>query len=120
MGEMLAQTERAKGELKRGPAVTPRNHGKADAPPTLADLGLSKRESADAQKLAALTPTPSARRRQSKSTEAVRRRKVRRLQPPHLYVTSTVPNAPPGHVNAGAAEIPRVAPLRPRSPLTCT
>ena len=53
MGEMLALTERAKGAKGIGPviAVTPRNH---NAPPTLAALGLTKRESAQAQKLAAL------------------------------------------------------------------
>jgi ParB family chromosome partitioning protein len=51
MGEMLRQTERAKGELKRGPVVTARNHGET---PTLESLGLTKRESTEAQKLAAL------------------------------------------------------------------
>jgi hypothetical protein len=51
MGEMLRQTERAKGRLKRGPVVTARNHGDA---PSLSTLGLSKRESAAAQELAAL------------------------------------------------------------------
>jgi hypothetical protein len=40
VGEMLKQTERAKGELKRGPVVTERNHGE---PPTLAELGLTER-----------------------------------------------------------------------------
>lgn len=46
MGEMLAKTERATGELKRGPVVIACNHGDV---PTLADLGLSKRESSEAQ-----------------------------------------------------------------------
>jgi hypothetical protein len=50
MGELLAQTKRAKGYLKRGPVVTPRNHGET---PTLSDFGITKRESSEAQKLAA-------------------------------------------------------------------
>jgi MT-A70 len=49
MGQMLAQTPRNEGLLKRGPAVTHGNHGKH---PTLADLGLTKRDSAEAQALA--------------------------------------------------------------------
>jgi ParB family chromosome partitioning protein len=52
MGQVLMQTERAKGKLKRGPVVTARNHG--EQTPTLASLGLVKRESAEAQKLAAI------------------------------------------------------------------
>jgi hypothetical protein len=47
MGEMLAETERAKGELKRGSVVPPGNRG--ESPPTLAELGLSKKESSRAQ-----------------------------------------------------------------------
>ena len=47
MGQMLLETERAKGNLKVGPVVPAGDHGK----PTLAELGLSKRESADAQLL---------------------------------------------------------------------
>ena len=35
MGEMLKDTERAKGDLKRGPVVPLSNHG--EQPPTLAD-----------------------------------------------------------------------------------
>jgi hypothetical protein len=57
MGEMLTATERAKGaaaggkkDSPRGPLVLPR-----DTEPTLADLGLTKRESADAQLLAELS-----------------------------------------------------------------
>ena len=42
--QLPLETERAKGELKRGPVVTTRNHGD---PPTLATLGLTKRESAE-------------------------------------------------------------------------
>lgn len=59
MGEMLAATERAKGAQKtggpgrgkRGNIVLPRL---SDDEPTLSDLGITKRESAEAQKLAAL------------------------------------------------------------------
>lgn len=56
MGEMLAQTERAKnkpgpGRGKAGKDALP---ALCDSPPTLADLGISKVESSRAQKLAAL------------------------------------------------------------------
>jgi hypothetical protein len=51
MGEMLAETERAKGKLKRGPVVTTSDHGET---PTLAELGLTKNEASRAQRLAAL------------------------------------------------------------------
>lgn len=56
LGEMLAATERAGGALRKGnsPAVTAGDHG--EPAPTLADLGVSKRESAEAQALAALPP----------------------------------------------------------------
>jgi hypothetical protein len=49
MGEMLAQTERAQG--KRTDLVTSCNQ--VDKP-TLSDLGLTKRESAEAQMLASI------------------------------------------------------------------
>ena len=61
MGEMLAATARAKPpnpkppKDRKSPAVTD------VPPPTLSELGLSKRESADAQKLAALTPETFAK-----------------------------------------------------------
>jgi hypothetical protein len=43
MGEILAKTPRAKGAKGIGPiAVTTRNH---NDPPTLADIGITKRES---------------------------------------------------------------------------
>ncbi len=48
LGEMLAATERAKG--KRTDLVTTSNQ--VDDKPTLTDLGITKRESAEAQKLA--------------------------------------------------------------------
>jgi hypothetical protein len=53
MGEMLAATPRAEGARGVGPpiAVTPRNR---NTPPTLEELGITKRESAEAQRLAAL------------------------------------------------------------------
>lgn len=51
MGEMLLATERATGSLKRGPVVTKGNHGEA---PTLSALGLTKKESAQAQRVGGL------------------------------------------------------------------
>ena len=51
LGEMLKAAPKAKGELRRGAKLEPRGN---DAP-KLADLGLSKKESAVAQKLAALS-----------------------------------------------------------------
>jgi len=50
MGEMLSQTERADG----GDAMRARLHGVTEQPPTLSDLGLTKRESAEAQMLASI------------------------------------------------------------------
>jgi hypothetical protein len=50
LGEMLQASPRAKGEILRGTKKEPR----AIDAPTLEDLGLSKKESAVAQKLAAL------------------------------------------------------------------
>jgi hypothetical protein len=47
MGEILRQTERAKGQLKIGPQLPRVTTGI----PTLTDLGLTKRESAEAQML---------------------------------------------------------------------
>lgn len=52
MGEFLKQMPKATGELKRGPAVPERNHG--EQPPTLADIGITKKQSSTAQKLASL------------------------------------------------------------------
>ena len=51
MGEMLKATKRAKGQLKH--AVTSGNRDEEKLP-TLADLGVSKRESVEAQTLAAM------------------------------------------------------------------
>jgi len=51
MGEMLKATERSKGELKQGPVVT---HSDCGNTPTLAELGVTKRESSEAQFLADL------------------------------------------------------------------
>lgn len=53
LGEMLTATPKAKGEIRRGTKTEPREN----EPPTLAELGLSKKESAVAQKLAALPET---------------------------------------------------------------
>ena len=53
MGGLLLATERAKGARGVGPkiVVTPRNR---NDPPTIKEIGVSKRESAEAQRLAAL------------------------------------------------------------------
>jgi len=67
MGQMLKETERAKGELKRGPVVTTRNHGD---PPTLATLGITKRESAEAQMLAELSENEFMDVKAGKKTKA--------------------------------------------------
>ncbi|MCX5653384.1 MAG: hypothetical protein NTY65_01865 [Planctomycetota bacterium] len=59
MGEMLAQTPRAKGARAGGKKESSRGHymQPRDNTPTLSALGISKRESAEAQKLADL-PEP--------------------------------------------------------------
>ena len=49
LGEFLARAPKANGKLKRGPAVPAENHGE---PPTLAESGITKRESFQAQKVA--------------------------------------------------------------------
>lgn len=51
-GEMLAQTEKAGGSLKRGPVVVADDHGK---PATLADMGITKDQSSNWQALASMT-----------------------------------------------------------------
>ena len=51
LGEMLKATPKAKGEILRGDKLEPRG----DEAPTLADLGLTKKESMVAQKLANLS-----------------------------------------------------------------
>jgi N6-adenosine-specific RNA methylase IME4 len=54
LGEMLRESERASGAKGIGPIAVPAcNHNQ---PPTLADLGLSKRQSSEAQTLAAAPP----------------------------------------------------------------
>ena len=53
MGELLRDTERAKGAKGIGPAIAVTGCDRND-PPTLAELGITKRESSKAQKLAAL------------------------------------------------------------------
>ena len=64
LGEMLAETPLNKGEILRGSVLVPRGEARGSqseprgtAAPTLADLGLTKKESAVAQKLAALPET---------------------------------------------------------------
>lgn len=55
MGEMLAATERAKGTDKGGRKSLDGNRAlPPNPPPTIFEIGLTKRESAEAQKLAAL------------------------------------------------------------------
>jgi hypothetical protein len=51
LGEVLARTPKHKGRLKRGSAVPEGNHGE---PSTLAELGITKQFSSQAQKLAAV------------------------------------------------------------------
>jgi hypothetical protein len=51
MGEMLRETERARGQLKVGPQLPEVTTGA----PTLASLGLTKRESSEAQVLAGIS-----------------------------------------------------------------
>jgi len=65
---MLAATksERAKGTLKRGAAVPERNTGE----PTLAELGVTRKEALRAQRLASL---PAAKR-EAVITDALTRR----------------------------------------------
>ena len=63
MGEMLAATKRAKGTLKRGPAVPPRYSGDA---PTLAEIGVSRKEAAAAQFLATLPEASGHKKRLDK------------------------------------------------------
>jgi hypothetical protein len=49
MGEFLKSMPKATGVLRQGPVVPDRDHGE---PATLADIGITKKESARAQKLA--------------------------------------------------------------------
>jgi hypothetical protein len=52
MGEILLQTERAKGTDKAGkPSLDGSRALPSNPPPTLSEIGLSKRESSEAQKL---------------------------------------------------------------------
>ena len=60
MGEFLKAMPKATGALREGPAVPERNHG--EQPPTLADIGITKKQSHVAQKLAAI-PEPEFRER---------------------------------------------------------
>ena len=60
---MLAATKRAKGTLKRGPAVPPGYSGDA---PTLAEIGVSRKEAAAAQFLATLPEASGHKKRLDK------------------------------------------------------
>jgi len=55
MGELLAATERAKGTDKAGrPKIDGNRALPSNPPPTLAEIGVTKRASAEAQELAAI------------------------------------------------------------------
>ena len=60
MGEFLKAMPKATGALREGPVVPERNHG--EQPPTLASIGITKKQSHVAQKLAAI-PDPEFRER---------------------------------------------------------
>jgi len=93
MGEMLLATERAKppGRPKKSvtagdrfnqetelPVVTSGNHG--DKPPTLEELGVTKRESAEAQMLAALPDATFDSIKSGDKTRVEVRREARRTE----------------------------------------
>jgi site-specific DNA-methyltransferase (adenine-specific) len=70
MGEYLKAGPKNEGHLKRGPVVPNRNHGELVPPPTLAELGISKKQSAQAQALATVkekAPELHARIREGKA-----------------------------------------------------
>ncbi len=97
MGEMLAQTERDKGGRppETGNATLP-----VSTSPTLADLGLTKRDSAEAQKLAALPEESFERVRSGDQTraEALREQSKRERKP--------APELPPGKFRVLYADPP--------------
>ena len=77
IGGMLEATERAKGKLKQNTAVTSCNHGA----PTLEELGLSKRESSDAQVLASLPQASFDAVRDGKKSLAQVRKEIKDAAP---------------------------------------
>ena len=76
MGEMLRETERAKGVLKVGPQLPNVTTGQ----PTLAELGLTKRESAEAQKLASLPDKEFEAVKEGKKTKKAAFKEVKRKE----------------------------------------
>jgi len=104
MGEMLKATKRAKGQLKTG--VLTGDTGKES--PTLAVLGLSRKESSEAQKLAALPETEKIEIAEGKTTVAqVRRGAILPILAPSLRVGHTLQPFP-------APIAPRPIPRHPR------
>lgn len=89
LGEMLRATPKAKGEILRGTKLAPREN---DAP-TLADLGLTKKESAVAQKLAALPEAAFAQVRDGHVTVAKAIAAVEATKP-----TPRQPDPQPAHI----------------------
>lgn len=59
MGEFLAETPKNTGQLKRGPVVPQGDHGDR---PTLSSMGITKKESATAQRLAVMPEEEFQRR----------------------------------------------------------
>lgn len=86
MGEMLRETERA----KPGPEKKDRSPYVTD-PPTLASLGLTKRESAEAQRLASMPQEKFQQVKAGEKTRAEVRRETRREQ-----IEKTIPEKPTG------------------------
>lgn len=80
MGELLAQTERAKGTLKH---VVPTGH-RDEKPQTLAELGVSKKESSRAQAMASLPRATFDEVKNGKKTiaAAVKEQKPAKAPPP--------------------------------------
>lgn len=96
MGQMLKKTERAKGELKRGPVVTSCDRGEA---PTLEELGLTKRESAEAQELAVLPEeefqaVTAGKQTRSRALKVAKRRKKKAAHTRKVKEAADHPKAP--------------------------
>lgn len=94
LGEMLQEAPKAKGELRRGAKSEPRE---TDAP-TLAELGLTKKESAVAQKLAALPEkafeeVKAGHTTIAKAIEAVNAEKANKPTPPKPPAPTIKPEA---------------------------
>lgn len=81
LGEMLAQTPKAKGEILRGTKMEPRGNAQE-----LGELGLTKKESFVAQKLAALSEAEFEQVREghvtvAKALAAVAKKKAKKPAP---------------------------------------